>query len=63
MPTAGTLDRIARAAYAYGLTASDPDERAYAAGVEELARYLASGCGEADELLARMVPGLELPEA
>jgi hypothetical protein len=56
------LIHIARTAHAYGLTAKNATKRARAQGIEELARYLASGYAEASDLLAEVVPDLTLTD-
>jgi hypothetical protein len=56
------LTHIARTAYAYGVAAPDADSRAFAAGVEELARYLAGGYAEAGDVLTEVVPDLRITD-
>lgn len=42
-PQRGQVERLAREAYGVGMVSGDRAERAYAAGVEDLARWLTGG--------------------
>lgn len=64
MGTIGTYCHIARSAHQY--QAQHPESEAFAAGfaagVEELAHYLAGGAIEVHELLTAIVPGIEITD-